>query len=140
MLKADFVVSEEVKAIDKFAKISIANVFRALAYIGETFINKARNTESYNDITGNLRASTGYTLFKGGGHNKDSFDNSEGGLAGMEAASEVEKSKDANVVELVGVAGMDYAAAVEAKGYDVITGSTPTAEEFDQDLRELLGL
>jgi hypothetical protein len=29
---------------------------------------------------------------------------------------------------LVGFAGMEYAAAVESKNYDVITGSAPTKE------------
>ena len=36
---------------------------------------------------------------------------------------------------LIGVAGMGYAAAVESRGYDVITGSAPNSN----DIKDLLG-
>ena len=71
----------------------------------------------YLDNTGNLRASIGYFVARNG-----SLVNAKGDLEAtviaLEAISDVPKGW-----VLVVVAGMNYAAAVEANGYNVITSS-----------------
>jgi hypothetical protein len=98
--------------------------------IGESFVTEARNTETYKDRTGNLRSSIGYIILHNGEQLFESF-KSTGGKDGVSKAREVVdeiKQKFPSGFVLIGVAGMDYAAAVEAKGYDVITSSALQAE------------
>jgi len=54
----------------------------------------------------------------------------------MDYANQI-KSKYKGLV-LIGIAGMEYAAAVEAKGYDVITGSAPTNEIMQNAFKKFL--
>ena len=107
----------------------------ALQYQGEEFVNKARNNQTYTDRTGNLRSSIGYLILKDGGVIDQNFTGTD---TGRQNASKVAKEVGTQFPRgyvLIGVAGMSYAAAVESKGYDVITGSAP----MDNELRELLG-
>jgi len=97
-----------------------------LIRVGEEFINKARINGEYTDRTGNLRSSIGYILVNNG----QVLNKNIQGLTteGKAAAEEQVKvlSKTYKGLVLLGFAGMQYAAAVEAKGYDVITSSAPT--------------
>ncbi|CAL67389.1 hypothetical protein [Christiangramia forsetii] len=108
----------------------------ALRYQGEEFINKARNSGNYTDRTGNLRASVGYVILKDGQEIDSSFTGgkSQGVKAAKKAIDEVRGLFGKGLV-LIGVAGMNYAAAVESKGFDVITGSAPNSN----DIKDLLG-
>lgn len=108
----------------------------ALQYEGELFINKARSTGNYKDQTGNLRSSVGYIILKDGRTVKSAFPGAKqiGKSKAQEAAAEVASEYPKGLV-LIGVAGMNYAAAVEAKGYDVITGSAPESSQ----IKDLLG-
>ncbi len=108
----------------------------ALRYQGEEFINKARNSGNYTDRTGNLRASIGYVILKDGQEIDSSFPGgkSKGVSAAKKAIDEVRGLFGKGLV-LIGVAGMNYAAAVESKGFDVITGSAPNSN----DIKDLLG-
>lgn len=109
-------------------------IFLNLQKIGEEFITHARNNQTYKDRTGNLRSSTGYVILHNG---EQVFGSTFDQVNGPEAATATEKGseKGKEFIEeikakfprgfvLIGVAGMDYAAAVEAKGYDVITASS----------------
>lgn len=111
----------------------------ALKYEGEYFINQARANGTYKDQTGNLRASIGYVILKDG---KEIFASFIDG--GTKDGKKIAKRESERIIQevvqteyrgyvLIGIAGMSYAAAVESKGYDVITGSAPV----DQDLKEL---
>lgn len=108
----------------------------ALQYEGELFINKARATGNYRDQTGNLRSSVGYVILKDGRTVKSAFPGAKatGKAKAQEAAAEVAAQFPKGFV-LIGVAGMSYAAAVESKGYDVITGSAPESNQ----IKDLLG-
>jgi len=99
-----------------------------LAMVGEQFVNDARNTQTYQDQTGNLRSSIGYIIAKDGVIIQENIEGkAEGRAQAKEIAEEVLRENNKGFV-LIGVAGMEYAAAVESKGYDVITGSIPAAK------------
>jgi len=102
-----------------------------LTYIGEQFVVRAREIRTYHDITGNLRASIGYVILKDGKILKatkvERFD-----LIADYIVREVQKYRG---LVLIGFAGMEYAAAVEAKNYDVITNSVPTRQVLSQLLK-----
>ena len=102
-----------------------------LQRIGEQFVTNARNMADFTDRTGNLRSSIGYVILKNGQQLFENFEQRAGGPEGKEKAKEVIADAKKNFPTgsvLIGVAGMDYAAAVESKGYDVITSSAGIAE------------
>jgi hypothetical protein len=94
---------------------------------GEQFIADARSIRTYQDQTGNLRGSIGYCLFKDGQLVESSFPGGDITGSGSTLANEVSRSYPKGVL-LVVVAGMFYAQYVEAKSYDVLTGSSYAAE------------
>jgi hypothetical protein len=103
-------------------------IFEVLSYVGEYFVKEARSINTYIDQTGNLRSSVGYIIVKNGSVKKENFEGSgEGKSKGMEVALSV--GKDSRWV-FIGVAGMLYAAAVESRGLDVITGSSEQARQL----------
>lgn len=106
-----------------------------LLRLGEIVVKKARENGSYQDQTANLRNSIGYIVVHNGNVVSESFtgntsprvskgsDQSMAHNKGSDYAKEIANSLDKNKTYLVWVAGMEYATAVEAKGYDVIQGS-----------------
>ena len=106
---------------------------------GEKFIEVARRSGSYKDQTGNLRSSIGYIIAKDGEVVKENFkesdkgtDKTTGKYKGRRLAEEVSLSHTGGYI-LVGVAGMEYSAAVEAKGYEVISGANTQCEKYLRD-------
>jgi len=102
-----------------------------LLRIGEEFVTNARNNATFTDRTGNLRSSIGYVILKDGKQIEQNFQRVGKGKSGVAVAKEVAKEAATNFPTgyvLICVAGMDYAAAVESKGYDVITSSSILAE------------
>jgi hypothetical protein len=101
-----------------------------LKRVGEQFVAQARDNDTYKDRTGNLRSSIGYVILYNGRQIKQNFEN-RGGKKGVETAKkfidDAKKNFPTGFV-LIGVAGMDYAAAVESRGLDVITASSQQAE------------
>jgi hypothetical protein len=97
--------------------------------IGEEFVRDARSTNTFKDQTRNLRGSIGYIILKDG---RQIFGNFHGTTVGKSEAEkllhEIKEEYPRGFVLIV-VAGMSYAAAVEAKGFDVITGSGSIAEQ-----------
>ncbi len=107
-------------------------VLSMLKRTGEQFVTNARENANFKDRTGNLRSSMGYVVLYNGQQISNDFKTVSGGKEGKQIAKEVIdaiKKEFPRGFVLIGVAGMDYAAAVEAKGYDVITASSTTAEE-----------
>jgi hypothetical protein len=99
-----------------------------LKQCGEQFVADARSTSTYTDRTRNLRGSIGYVILKDG---TEIFGNFEGVSTGQATAQKFIRSVKGDYPRgfvLIVVAGMNYAAAVESKGFDVITGSSQTAE------------
>lgn len=109
-----------------------------LQRIGEEFVVQARDTDTYKDRTGNLRSSIGYVILRNGTQITENFE-SRGGPNGVDTAKAVideAKAKFPHGFVLIGVAGMDYAAAVESRGLDVITSSSIQAEVSLKDAIE----
>jgi hypothetical protein len=105
-----------------------ATVFDQLQQIGEQFVADARTVDTYTDRTSNLRGSIGYVIVK---DSKEVFGNFDGITTGVEHARQFIRKISGDYPKgyvLITVAGMNYAAAVESKGYDVITGSSQSAE------------
>lgn len=104
-------------------------------------MRNARTNANFTDQTGNLRSSIGYLLLKDGKPIDEDFtaspigtDRETGKKKGYEFA--LSKFKQEKGYVLILVAGMQYAAAVESKGFDVITTSSFLAKDSVQKLFE----
>lgn len=113
----------------------LENVFvDRLQQIGEQFVTNARELHTYTDHTSNLRSSIGYIIYKDGKPYDENFKQAEGGTDGTAGINQGKAVAGQVTVPkkgfcLVVVAGMNYALYVEAKNYDVITGSSFEAEK-----------
>jgi len=131
--------------IDRFVEEREQNMVQTLSYIGEETVNMARETDPFKDHTGNLRSSIGYVVVKNGKPVKlfvrkaKADDKGAGVAAGKALAAELGDEYNEGFVLIV-FAGMEYAAAVESKGYDVITGNVQTSSELYSFLKQALGL
>jgi hypothetical protein len=122
---------------NEFQEKAQNDILQTLQYAGETFVNKARISGNYKDRTGNLRSSIGYIILKDGKIVDRNFEGGkEGKDEGQKAANEVASQYPDGYV-LIGVAGMKYAAYVEAKSFDVITGSAPESDFLKSILGKL---
>jgi len=114
--------------IDRFTVSIEQRIIWTLAMVGENFVNDARSIRTYKDQTGNLRSSIGYIIARDGNIIQENIEGkAEGRSQAKKIADEVLKENRKGFVLIV-IAGMEYAAAVESKGYDVITGSVPAAK------------
>jgi hypothetical protein len=113
-------------------------IISRLQFVGETFITEARDNGTYKDRTANLRNSAGYVILEDG---EQLFISTPGKTKkGQQRARKTidnaqKQYESYRGFVLICVAGMEYAAAVESRGYDVITGSTMLIEE---DLKEAI--
>lgn len=120
-----------------------AVLLRNLAYIGEACLNRARQTNSYKDQTGNLRSSIGYVISVDGRIVKTSDfkvvkTGREGAKDGLSFAKKIARDFPQGLCLIV-VAGMKYAAYVSAKGYDVLDSSELLAESLTDRILKQLG-
>lgn len=128
--------------IDRLKRVLLRNLF----YIGEQCLNKARSTDTYKDQTGNLRSSIGYVVVQDGQIIKASdfapsdkgTDKATGQRTGKEYAEELAKRYPSGLTLIV-VAGMNYAAYVSAKGYDVLDSAELTADSLTEKLLKEVG-
>ena len=151
MLKPKFNINDFKKALEGKREAFVQAAQLRLQRVGENFVNNARNNGTYQDHTGNLRSSVGYRLYSNGVMVNENF-------KALPAASQI---KDKELLALIGVekaqalldeiatqyprglalvvvAGMEYAAAVESKNFDVITGSgLIAAAELKKSFEEL---
>lgn len=114
-------------------------IINRLKFVGEKFVINARNNGAYTDRTGNLRSSIGYIILKDGVQVEEKFPGEKAGgkSKGLQVAIDA-SSKFPKGIVLIVVAGMDYAAAVESRNYDVLTASSITAEaDLLKGLQEL---
>lgn len=133
-LKANFSQSdiENMFAV-RMQRIDQAVISR-LQFIAETFVNNARANGTYLDQTGNLRSSIGYVVLKNGNTISENFESAQKGTdkttglnTGKSYINKL-KAKYKTGYVLICVAGMNYAAAVESKGRDVLTASSIEAK------------
>jgi len=138
-LRALFSATQVERLISEKMERADEKSLKVLQYIGEEFVNNARTSGNYQDHTGNLRSSIGYIILKDGALVTENFavagrgtDRRSGVKRAKIFADEIAARYTTGWV-LIGVAGMEYAAYVEAKrGYDVIEGSAPTTDTFKQ--------
>lgn len=109
--------------------------FLKLQYVGEQCIRDARLTGSYTDRTGNLRSSIGYVIVDRGQVAYESAfptvkeGSSEGPKEGKAYAHEL-ASQFPSGMALIVVAGMNYAAYVQRRGYNVTASAELIAEKL----------
>ena len=119
--------------------------FDVLSRAGEIAVTHARQHGSYKDRTSNLRNSIGYVIMRNGivvsGKFQGGKSSSKAYLYANEVAADVAK-KHRNGWVLIVVAGMEYAAYVEALGYDVLSGAGNVMKDYIsttvQQLKEAL--
>ena len=106
--------------------------------LGMELVKTAREEHNYTDRTGNLTNSIGYAVIKG---HHILLRGGEGVGTGSDAAMETcvkVASQAPSRYTLAIVAGMDYAAYVEAKGYNVLLPAEMQAnKEFMPRMKEL---
>ena len=125
-LKAKYTVNDISRYLQKVTDKVEKRIFNTLVYVGEWFVSEARSmTKSeggFGDVTGNLRSSVGYFILKNGHIVHENTAKIHGGTEGIAAAKNVLRDiKKIKGFQLIGVAGMNYAVYVEAKGYNVIS-------------------
>lgn len=131
-----FNMDEVLRDIDDFVMDKEEQTVIAFSYIGEQIVTAAKQNHEFTTQTGQLEASIGYQVTQNG---SVIFEQADGEAKGVEAAKalfQTVATKDG--VSLVIVAGKEYAAAVEARGYDVISNSIPSESEILKQLKELL--
>ena len=132
-LKRLFPKDEVRRRCDRFMQAVELQHLTGLTRIGENFVTNSRLRGSYQDRTANLRNSTGYTIIINGEVRSMTSQMGEGGTKANEhMKSIVSRKRQAGITSIIGVAGMEYAADVESRGYDVITSSTETALQEQQ--------
>ena len=136
MAEVDAYLEEQIERIEE--KISYN-----LSYVGEQCLNAARSTNSYKDQTGNLRSSVGYVIARDGkiiqaSDFKTIKQGREGSKDGAAFARQLVSEFPQGFVLIV-VAGMNYAAYVSAKGYDVVDSAELLAEQLVPNMMTQLG-
>ena len=136
-IKANFNSGDIEKIHNEFLDRIMSVIDVALKNASSEILKIAKNTNTYTDRTNNLRSSIGYVVYKNGQRIGASFaksgvgkegDGSEGLKKGESYATDIAGNySDGYVIVLV--AGMHYAAYVEAKGFDVISGATLQADD-----------
>lgn len=117
----------------------------ALNYVGLECVKEARESGRYTDRSGNLRSSIGYAILENGKPIKKSTFNkviataTEAEIKSNELISSLAATYNDGLV-LVVVAGMNYAAYVEAKGYNVLNSSETLAKTLVPKMLKQLGL
>ena len=144
--KANFTRNDVRLYLESFCEDVVKRQIRYLQYLGEMCLTEARNNKGYMMQTGALTSSTGYQVFVDGVAIHSQFDAASG--AESEAAARGVKTgqtlaeqigKDTKGVALVVVAGMNYAAYVEARGYNVLSSAEHLAErELPRMLEKLI--
>lgn len=129
-IKAQFTAVDVKKAIAAKVEATMKVIEARLTRVGFQFVRDARLKADFTDRTGNLRSSIGFVLSLDGIPISEDFEKSKIGtdkVTGEFTAQEYALSLTAQFgtgYALIVVAGMEYAAAVESRGKDVLTGSS----------------
>lgn len=145
-IKPNFTKDDVRKRFDAFLNEIEKKQIARLQRLGEMCLVEARTNKGYMMQTGALLSSTGYEVFVDGVAIHSQFDAASG--AESNAAETAIKSgqsiaetigKGTKGIALVVVAGMNYAAYVEAKGYNVLSSAEHLAErELPRMLEKLI--
>lgn len=128
---------------EKRVQMATKSIHKVMQYAGEDGLKYARENGNFQDRTGNLRSSEGYSVLEDGKMISESksekfFDGKEGINIGKSFRNEMAKDHGRGITLLM-VAGMPYAGEVEAKGYDVLSSSEFRVKQLVPRLLRKLG-
>jgi len=123
---------------------TLDGIIEIMEYVGEDFVRDAKQAlnikpgafpkGNYDDQTANLRSSIGYYILLDGSLLGSKI---EGTAEGQDAGASLLARIQKDGLQLIGVAGMDYASRVESKGYNVITSQQDMAiVDLSQHLKD----
>lgn len=124
---------------ERVAMIRTAVVDR-LKILGEMCVIEARTNKTYMDQTGNLTSSMGYIVVDHGKVVQQAgFQGTQKGMITGKSIANSLANKHPNAFALYVVAGMNYAAYVEARGYNVLASAELVAEkELPKMMKQLI--
>ena len=145
-IKPNFTKDDVRKRLDAFLNEIEKKQIDRLQRLGEMCLVEARTNKGYMMQTGALLSSTGYEVFVDGVAIHSQFDAASGAESnaaetGIKSGQSIAESigKGTKGIALVVVAGMNYAAYVEAKGYNVLSSAEHLAErELPRMLEKLI--
>jgi hypothetical protein len=145
-IKPNFTKDDVRKRFDAFLNEIEKKQIARLQRLGEMCLVEARTNKGYMMQTGALLSSTGYEVFVDGVAIHSQFDAASGAESnaaetGIKSGQSIAETigKGTNGIALVVVAGMNYAAYVEAKGYNVLSSAEHLAErELPRMLEKLI--
>ena len=121
-LKSNFNEGASMRDVQRQEDSLYTKIINSFIYAGESFVKNAREQMqdhamgTYKDVTTNLRNSIGYFVFHDG---EMVIENQRGNaIANKQEIQDLIKPKG---IQLIGIAGMNYASFVESKGYNVIS-------------------
>lgn len=145
-IKPNFTKDDVRKRFDAFLNEIEKKQIARLQRLGEMCLVEARTNKGYMMQTGALLSSTGYEVFVDGVAIHSQFDAASGAESnasetGIKSGQRIAETigKGTKGIALVVVAGMNYAAYVEAKGYNVLSSAEHLAErELPRMLEKLI--
>ena len=145
-IKPNFTKDDVRKRFDAFLNEIEKKQISRLQRLGEMCLVEARTNKGYMMQTGALLSSTGYEVFVDGVAIHSQFDAASGAESnaaemGIKSGQSIAETigKGTKGIALVVVAGMNYAAYVEAKGYNVLSSAEHLAErELPRMLEKLI--
>lgn len=145
-IKPNFTKDDVRKRFDAFLNEIEKKQIARLQRLGEMCLVEARTNKGYMMQTGALLSSTGYEVFVDGVAIHSQFDAASGAESnaaetGIKTGQSIAETigKGTKGIALVVVAGMNYAAYVEAKGYNVLSSAEHLAErELPRMLEKLI--
>ena len=136
-------VNDGVSGFQKAIMVKLDEAIKTkFKYLGEELVKYAKDNHNYTDQTGNLTNSIGYAVV----HNNEIVYSSVDNGSGVADDSALQAAKAMaqdiygnNCYSLIIVAGMNYAAYVEAKGYNVILPAELKAKkDFINEIAKVL--
>ena len=145
-IKPNFTKDDVRKRFEAFLNEIEKKQIARLQRLGEMCLVEARTNKGYMMQTGALLSSTGYEVFVDGVAIHSQFDAASGAESnaaetGIKSGQSIVETigKGTKGIALVVVAGMNYAAYVEAKGYNVLSSAEHLAErELPRMLEKLI--
>lgn len=145
-IKPNFTKDDVRKRFDAFLNEIEKKQIVRLQRLGEMCLVEARTNKGYMMQTGALLSSTGYEVFVDGVAIHSQFDAASGAESnaaetGIKSGQNIAETigKGTKGIALVVVAGMNYAAYVEARGYNVLSSAEHLAErELPRMLEKLI--
>ncbi|UWG10339.1 MAG: putative tail-component [Bacteriophage sp.] len=145
-IKPNFTKDDVRKRFDAFLNEIEKKQIARLQRLGEMCLVEARTNKGYMMQTGALLSSTGCEVFVDGVAIHSQFDAASGAESnaaemGIKSGQSIAETigKGTKGIALVVVAGMNYAAYVEAKGYNVLSSAEHLAErELPRMLEKLI--